>query len=74
MSIFRLSTMLMKTSELNPSLHDVNEKKYSYRKWTGHEWPVKSSGLNTKAKRRAEPRDNLLRVTHYPASVIGSSG
>ena len=26
MSAFRLSTMLMKTNELNPSLHDVDEK------------------------------------------------
>jgi hypothetical protein len=27
MSVFRLSTMLMKTRELNRSLHDVDEKK-----------------------------------------------
>ena len=26
MSVFRLSTMLMKTNELNQSLHDVDEK------------------------------------------------
>jgi hypothetical protein len=30
MSAFRLSTMLMKTSELEPSLHDVDEKKRGY--------------------------------------------
>jgi hypothetical protein len=30
MSVFRLSTMLMKTSELKQSLHDVSEKKGSY--------------------------------------------
>jgi hypothetical protein len=29
MSDFRLSTMLMKTRELEPSLHDVDEKKGS---------------------------------------------
>jgi hypothetical protein len=29
MSVFRLSTILMKTNELNPSLHDVDEKKGS---------------------------------------------
>jgi len=33
MSIFRLSTMLMKTNELNHSLHDVDEKKEE-RRWT----------------------------------------
>jgi hypothetical protein len=27
MSVFRLSTMLMKTNELSVSLHDVDEKK-----------------------------------------------
>ena len=32
MSIFRLSTILMKTNELNRSLHDVDEKKWSYLK------------------------------------------
>ena len=26
MSVFRLSTILMKRNELNPSLHDVDEK------------------------------------------------
>ncbi len=31
MSTFRLSTMLVKTHELNHSLHDVDEKKGSYR-------------------------------------------
>ena len=30
MSVFRLSMMLMKTNELNRSLHDVDEKKGSY--------------------------------------------
>jgi hypothetical protein len=30
MSSFRLSTMLMKTSWLEPSLHDVDEKKVGY--------------------------------------------
>ena len=30
MSAFRLSTMLMKTSMLSHSLHDVDEKKMSY--------------------------------------------
>ena len=30
MSVFCLSTMLMKTHELNPSLHDVDENKGSY--------------------------------------------
>jgi hypothetical protein len=29
MPVFRLSTMLMKTNELNASLHDVDEKKGS---------------------------------------------
>jgi len=32
MSVLRLSTMLMKTSGLNHSLHDVHEKKGSYSK------------------------------------------
>jgi hypothetical protein len=31
MSAFRLSTMLMKTSELEPSLHDVDENKWLNR-------------------------------------------
>jgi hypothetical protein len=31
MPVFRLSTMLMKTNELNSSFHDVDEKKWSYR-------------------------------------------
>jgi hypothetical protein len=31
MSVFRLSMMLMKPSELNRSLHDVDENKGSYR-------------------------------------------
>jgi len=30
MSIFRLSTMLVKTNELKHSLHDVDEKKGNY--------------------------------------------
>jgi hypothetical protein len=30
MSVFRLATILMKTSGLNVSLHDVDEKKVSY--------------------------------------------
>jgi hypothetical protein len=30
MSVFRLSTMLMKTNELNKPLHDVDENKGSY--------------------------------------------
>jgi hypothetical protein len=30
MSAFRLSTMLMKTKELNQSFHDVDEKKMGY--------------------------------------------
>jgi hypothetical protein len=30
MSVFRLSTMLMKTNELKPSLHDVDENKGGY--------------------------------------------
>lgn len=29
-SVFRLSTMLMKTNALHPSLHDVYEKKGGY--------------------------------------------
>jgi len=29
MSLFSLSTIFMKTNELNPSLHDVDEKKGS---------------------------------------------
>jgi hypothetical protein len=33
MSVFRLSMMLMKTRELNRSLHDVDEKK-GERRWT----------------------------------------
>jgi len=32
MSTFRLSTILLKTKELNPSLHDVDEKTSSYSK------------------------------------------
>jgi len=44
MSVFRLSMMLMKTRELNRSLHDVDEKK-GERRWTeimNYEgrWPV----------------------------------
>ncbi len=31
MSVFRLSTMLLKMNELNPSLYDVDEKEGS--KW-----------------------------------------
>jgi hypothetical protein len=30
MSAFRLSRMFMKKNELNPSLQDVDEKKWSY--------------------------------------------
>ena len=30
MSVFRLSTMLMKTQELNPSFHDIDERKGVY--------------------------------------------
>jgi hypothetical protein len=33
MSVFRLSTMLMKPNELRHSLHDVDEKK-GERRWT----------------------------------------
>jgi len=32
MSVFRLSTMLMKTNEIASSLHDVDEKKGGYQK------------------------------------------
>ncbi len=35
MSVFRLSMMLMKTNELNRSLHDVDEKK-GEGSWTGN--------------------------------------
>jgi hypothetical protein len=32
MSVFRPSTIFMKTNELNPSLHDIHENKGGYRR------------------------------------------
>jgi hypothetical protein len=44
MSVFSLSTISMKTNELSPSLHDVDEKKGETR-WAGcrEEWAVGGS-------------------------------
>jgi hypothetical protein len=35
MSLFQPSTMLMKTNPLNPSVHDVDENKWSYLRMKG---------------------------------------
>src|SRR5208337_1566935 len=54
MSVFRLSTMLMKTNELNHPLHDVDEKKgvsrWARRKHSG-------SSLHDSRGTQSEPAD-----------------
>jgi hypothetical protein len=70
MSVFRLSTMLMKTSELKQSLHDVNEKK-GVTEDECEVWQAASAKQKAKSecKKTAEPTDNP--PARHPLPRIG---
>ena len=78
MSVFRLSTMLMKTKELNYPLHDVDENKCSYRMGAQNSElgvmlsPWSRVPLHGTPERKAMPATSSSRYRRVPSRFDGA--